>query len=63
LGNWSIVSRRVVTAILKLREEGLGYLAIANRLNEDREPGPAGGTSRWSPTKVRRVVMREQAKA
>ncbi len=45
--------------ILKMRAAGLGYAAIAAKLNGAGVPGPTGG--RWSGMAVRRVASRKTA--
>jgi DNA invertase Pin-like site-specific DNA recombinase len=53
LGRPSKVPAATRDRIRALREkEGLGYTAIASRLNAEETPGPAGG--RWYAASVRR---------
>jgi DNA invertase Pin-like site-specific DNA recombinase len=53
LGRPSPVPDETRQRIVRLRATGLSWQAMADRLNADAVPGPAGGG--WHPTSVRRV--------
>jgi len=56
LGKPSQVPKATASLIVKLRGKGLGWRAVAEQLNEDGVPGPAGGA--WHAASARRVFLR-----
>ena len=53
LGHPSPVAEEIRQRIVHLRDTGLSWQAVVDRLDADGVPGPAGGV--WHPTSVRRV--------
>lgn len=58
--NFKPAPLRVVRSILKLRDEGLSYRGIADKLNESNVPTVQGG-KRWGPQAVANIAKREAA--
>jgi len=56
LGRPTILPPEVVQGILRSKEEGLGWSAIARDLNVRGVPTAHGG-ARWHPSTVRAVVL------
>jgi DNA invertase Pin-like site-specific DNA recombinase len=56
LGHPSTVPATTRRRIVRLRDSGLSWRSISEKLNGDGVPGPAGGT--WHSTSVRRVFDR-----
>lgn len=54
LGHPSTVPAATHKRIKRLRREGLGFRAIASRLNEQGIPAPSGAAGRWHAASVRR---------
>jgi DNA invertase Pin-like site-specific DNA recombinase len=55
LGRPSPVSKRALNRIARLRDQGMSWRVIADRLNA--EGVPTGGTGHWHPTSVRRQYV------
>jgi DNA invertase Pin-like site-specific DNA recombinase len=58
LGRPSTVPGKVLARVAALAHQGLSTRAVAERLNSEAVPGPAGQGSRWYSSSVSRVLRR-----
>lgn len=62
LGRQPLLPDAVLERVVRLHHRGLSLRVIADRLNREGVPAPAGGA--WNHASVRRVVLRaDRAKA
>lgn len=49
----------IITAMRKMREDGMNYTQIANKLTSDGVPSPGNGSKGWYANGVKRIIERE----